>query len=115
MTFWVPFSPNQRQVTVGNQVYSVSPMDVQQIQGGGVAPLGPKRVGSTSTHEVIGVDANGNPIKQTLTTTSTPSSPGASNVAPSPKGIPLLRNPSRPVSRLRPVRPRSRPARSLPT
>jgi hypothetical protein len=88
MTYWVPFSPNQRQVTVGNEIYAVSPMDIDSLKSGGGTRLGQKSIGRTSTREAIGVDANGNPVKQVLTSTSTPDTPGVTGGPVAPRGIP---------------------------
>lgn len=86
-TFYVPTSQHQTHFTVGNQVIAVPALE-QMNAGTESTPLGPARTGTTGTHEVIGVDANGNPIKQTLTTTRTPDTPGVNkgegSVSPPP-------------------------------
>jgi hypothetical protein len=48
-TIWVPFSPNEKVVTVGNEKYAISPMDVGALTQGAGTDLGQANVGSTNT------------------------------------------------------------------
>ncbi len=85
-TFYVPTSQHQTHFPVGNHVVAV-PVLEQMNADKESADLGVARVGSTGTHEVIGVDASGNPIKQSLGSTRTPDSPGVQSngkVSPPP-------------------------------
>jgi hypothetical protein len=85
-SYYEPFSPNSKVITVGNETYAVSPMDVEAVSKGAGTDLGQHNVPKTSTRETIGVDANGNPVKQPLTTTTQPSAPGVKGrTSPPPK------------------------------
>ena len=46
--YYEPFSPNQRAITVGNETYAVSPMDMDAIGQGAGKDLGQHNVGSTT-------------------------------------------------------------------
>jgi hypothetical protein len=59
-TVWVPFSPNEKVVTVGNESYAISPMDVDALTKGAGTDLGQKNVGSTNLPGYTGIDAQGN-------------------------------------------------------
>jgi len=58
-TVWVPFSPNEKVVTVGNESYAISPMDVDALTKGAGTDLGQKNVGSTNLPGYTGIDAQG--------------------------------------------------------
>jgi hypothetical protein len=59
-TIWVPFSPNEKVVTVGNEKYAISPMDVGALTQGAGTDLGQANVGSTNTPGYVGIDQQGN-------------------------------------------------------
>lgn len=54
-SYYEPFSPNSKVVTVGNETYAVSPMDVEALGKGAGTDLGEHRVG-TSSESVHGID-----------------------------------------------------------
>lgn len=82
-TFYVPTSQHQTHFSVGNHVIAVPALE-QLNAGNESKDLGLSRVGSSGTHEVPAVDANGNPIVQELKRTTTPESPGVNKVSPPP-------------------------------
>lgn len=89
-SYYEPFSPNSKVISVGNETYAVSPMDVEALGQGAGTDLGVKNTPRSSAHETIGVDAHGNPVKQVLGGTSTPQTTGAkgrpaSRTTPPPK------------------------------
>ena len=65
-------SADNKFVTVGNHTYAVNSREAQQLMNGAGVDLGLRNAGTA--REVQGVDAQGNPIAQTLI--STPNSPG---------------------------------------
>lgn len=93
-TVYTPFSPNQRTVTVGNESYAVSPMDISKLPQGAGADIGQHNVPRTSTHEIVTVGPGGQLQTDHLTSTSTPSTPGirgrgaASQGTAAPAGAP---------------------------
>ena len=54
-SYYEPFSPNSKVVTVGNETYAVSPMDVEALTKGAGTDLGEHRVG-TNRDTVKGID-----------------------------------------------------------
>jgi hypothetical protein len=82
-----PASQHQTHMTFNNQVVAVPALNQMDANVSGVVQ-GQAKTGSTSSRETIAVDASGNPIKQTLTSTSTPNTPqknsGAGKVSPPP-------------------------------
>jgi hypothetical protein len=54
-SFYEPFSPNSKVVTVGNETFAVSPMDVEALGQGAGTDLGEHRVGTAHT-SVRGLD-----------------------------------------------------------
>jgi len=89
-TVWVPFSPNQRIVTVGNESYAISPMDVGALTEGAGTDLGQKNVGSTRLPGYTGIDAAGN--VQRVAGQTTPNTTGVKRSLPSldPKYQPIV-------------------------
>jgi hypothetical protein len=73
-----PYSPSQSTVTVGNEVYAVSPMDKSKLVTGAGAALGPHNVPSTSIHTAPGVTLGGEIGTVTTGTTKVPSTVGIS-------------------------------------
>lgn len=73
--FWVPVTPSQKTVVVGNQVYGVNPYQVQSIGTPDVPALGPSRTGSSSTPTQVVMDNAG--VPHVLGATTTPNTPGA--------------------------------------
>ena len=73
-----PASQHQTHMTFNNQVVAVPALNQMDANVSGVVQ-GQAKTGSTSSRETIAVDASGNPIKQTLTSTSTPNTPQKSN------------------------------------
>lgn len=88
-TVWVPFSPNQRVVTVGNESYAISPMDIGGLTEGQGADLGQKNVGSTRLPGYTGIDTAGN--VQRVAGVTTPGTTGVKRTLPSldPKYQPI--------------------------
>lgn len=86
--FWVPVTPSQRTVSVGGQVYGVNPYQVQDIgkpNVEGPATLGPSKTGSNRTSEQIAINpVTGEVTKNTLRSSTTPLTPGASQPAKAP-------------------------------
>jgi len=76
-SYYEPFSPNQKVITVGNVEYAVNPADITSLGTGAGAELGVKNAPKTTVRTVIGSDAHGNPIYGKLPSTQTPASPGA--------------------------------------
>lgn len=84
--WYEPFSPNQKQITVGNMTYTINPADVDQLVGGAGTPLGAKNAGTSRTNPRA-VIVNGKPAFVPTTSGSTPSTPGITgrpNVPSSP-------------------------------
>jgi hypothetical protein len=80
-SYYEPFSPNSKVITVGNETYAVSPMDVEALGGGAGTDLGQHRTATGST-AVKGVNEGGLDVTQR---TSTPTTPGVkSRTAPPP-------------------------------
>lgn len=82
-TQYTPFSPNQRTVTVGNETYAVSPMDISKMTGGADpqaasagSDLGQHTTPKSGTHEAPMIGADGQPVAVKLHSTSTPGTPG---------------------------------------
>lgn len=82
-TQYTPFSPNQRTVTVGNETYAVSPMDISKMTGGADpqaasagSDIGQHTTPKSGTHEAPMIGADGQPVAVKLHSTSTPSTPG---------------------------------------
>lgn len=82
-TQYTPFSPNQRTVTVGNETYAVSPMDISKMQGGADpnaasagSDLGQHTTPKSGTHEAPMIGKGGDPVAVKLHSTSSPSTPG---------------------------------------
>jgi hypothetical protein len=69
--YYVPFSPNDRVVTVGNETYAVSPMDVQALGQGSGTDLGQHTMPTTSK-------STDPATNQTTVTTHTPTTTGVS-------------------------------------
>jgi hypothetical protein len=80
--FYEPFSPNSKVLTVGNETFAVSPMDVESLKDGAGTDLGQKNVGTTSrtTDPTTG---------QTTTSTHTPSTTGVSGRGAQPSVAPV--------------------------
>jgi hypothetical protein len=72
--FWVPISPTQAELTVGNEKYVVTPYNKDVAHGAGVAQ-GQARTGTTSTPTQVVTQPNGQITA--LGSTSTPNTPGA--------------------------------------
>jgi len=81
--FWVPVSPTQRTVTVGNEVIAVNPQLMDTIANGGGTALGQARVGTSSTPTSVTVGPDGMP--RITGSTSTPNTSGA-RISPPPTG-----------------------------
>ena len=84
---YVPVSPNQKTVTVGNKVYSALPTDLMHIPEGAGQELGTARVATQSTGNTPVYNPETGQFEMLTThTSSTPSSPGAARapVAPTP-------------------------------
>ncbi|HKS75092.1 MAG TPA: hypothetical protein VJQ82_17930 [Terriglobales bacterium] len=83
--FWVPISPTEKTVTVGNVSYATTPYNVSQVGQQGPAapvPLGQSRTPTARTSEQIAVNpVTGEVTKNTLRSSSTPSTPGARPVS----------------------------------
>lgn len=82
-TQYTPFSPNQRTVTVGNETYAVSPMDISKMTGGADpaaqtagSDLGQHTPPKSGTHEAPMIGVDGQPVAVKLHSTSTPGTPG---------------------------------------
>lgn len=82
-TQYTPFSPNQRTVTVGNETYAVSPMDISKMTGGADpaaqtagSDLGQHTTPKSGTHEAPMIGADGQPVAVKLHSTSTPGTSG---------------------------------------
>lgn len=70
--YYEPFSPNSKTITVGNETYAVSPMDVEALADGAGTDLGQHRT-STATSSEKGVSQEGLDVTHR---TSTPTTPG---------------------------------------
>lgn len=82
-SYYEPFSPNSKVLTVGNETYAISPMDVEALGGGAGTDLGQHRVGTSSASEQ-GIDPTSGTTKTNRT--STPQTTGAAGrVAPPPQ------------------------------
>lgn len=79
--FWVPITPNQKAVTVGNIEYATTPYNVTKIgQAGDGAPraLGVQKTGTSGTSQQLAVDPSTNKLTvNDLRHTTTPNTPGA--------------------------------------
>lgn len=100
--FWVPITPNQKTVTVGNVVYAATPYELKEIgQPGATGPtaLGQARTGSSGTTAQLAVDPSTNKLTvNTLPRTEIPNTPGAqpapqANTAPKQPAAPPARGP----------------------
>lgn len=75
-TFYVPYTQAQTHFNVGGKVYAVPTLDQINLSKGSGVELGASRTPTSASHEQIAVDSNGNPVKNTLRSTNTPSTPG---------------------------------------
>jgi hypothetical protein len=76
---YTTISPNQRTVTVGNETFAVSPMDISKLNNQAVgADLGQHITPKSGTHQAVAIGPDGKPTVNTLTSTSTPTTPGVS-------------------------------------
>ena len=82
-SFYEPFSPNSKMVTVGNETFAVSPMDVEALKQGAGTDLGVHNAGVTrrTTDPATG---------QTTTSTSKPNTPGVAGRGSSPSAPPKM-------------------------
>lgn len=119
--FWVPISPTEKTVTVGNVSYATTPYNVSQVGQQGPAapvPLGQSRTPTARTSEQIAVNpVTGEVTKNTLRSSSTPSTPGARPVAaPStPGAIPPAASTPRAASPAPSPAPRTGDIKGVPT
>ncbi len=99
--FWVPITPNQKTVTVGNVVYATNPYNVTQVgQAGGPPALGVQRTGTSNTPTQVVTDAQG--VPHVLGSTSQPNTPGARPTA-TPAAAPSARKPGAPSAAATPA------------
>ena len=75
-TFYEPRDVQDKVVDVNGMKYAVSPFEVQDLPQGAGTTLGAKNAPTEGSHEVIAVDANGNPTVNTLRSTRTPQASG---------------------------------------
>jgi hypothetical protein len=80
--FWVPISPTQTTMTIGNEVYTVTPYD-KNVAGGAGIPQGPARVGTTTQGQTTVYNPDSKEFERFPTkTTSEPTTTGARPTAP---------------------------------
>jgi hypothetical protein len=103
--FWVPITPNQKSVTVGNIEYATTPYNVAKIgQQGEGAPkaLGVQKTGSNGTTQQLAVDPATNRLTvNDLKHTTAPNTPGAQPAPQSgaqPQGAAPAAQPAAPVA-----------------
>lgn len=96
-TYYVPRDVQDKVVDVNGIKYAVSPFEVQGLPQGAGTALGLKNAATSSTHQVMAVDAQGNPTTNTLTSSRTPQAGG---IAGRPGGAPPT-----PGAQARPVPP----------
>lgn len=111
--FWVPITPNQKDITVGNEKYAVTPYNISKTgQSGENAPvaLGVSRTPTQRTSEQIAVNpVTGEITKNTLRSSSTPQTPGAAQSAPASAPAPRAAPPSSAPATPPPTSPRPAP------
>jgi hypothetical protein len=100
-TYYVPRDVQDKVVDVNGIKYAVSPFEVQGLPQGAGTALGLKNAPTSSTHQVMAVDAQGNPTTNTLTSTRTPQAGG---IAGRPGGAPPT-----PGAQAKPVPPPNAP------
>lgn len=86
-TYYKPVTPSQVLTIVGNEVYTSTSQDRGNVGAPGVTgvvDLGVKNTGSTGTHEVPVVDAQGNTVAAPMQTSSRPNTVGANNRSANP-------------------------------
>ena len=97
---FMPIDPRYQKYVVGNVAYAETPQQLPELARGGGTALGAQNVGTVTNREQAALDAQGNPIAQTLTTTRQPVVRGATG-APGVPGAPGTTPPA-PASRQTP-------------
>lgn len=117
-TVYTPFSPSQSTITVGNEVYAVSPMDKSKLSQGAGVDLGQHITPKAGTHEVPMIGPDGKPVAVPMHSTSTPSTPGAkgrgSRPSPPPTATSTPSAPGGGAARPQPSSSGGRPLNALP-
>lgn len=77
-THYAPRNVNDKVVTIGGKVYAVNPAEVQGISQGEGTDLGVSKTSTARTSEQVAINpVTGEVVKNTLRSSSTPSTPGA--------------------------------------
>jgi hypothetical protein len=84
-SYYEPFSPNSKVLTVGNETYAISPMDVEALSQGAGTDLGVHRT-PTGFSSVKGVSESGLDVTQRTTTPATPGVKSRTTPPPAPGG-----------------------------
>lgn len=100
---FLPVDPAQTHITVGNEVIATDKYHMKDVATGGGTALGQARVPTQGTRSEIAYDAQGNPVVNTLPSSSTPVTTGVqgqktpaapANSTPKPAAGPTSKTPT---------------------